>query len=113
MTVDDYIAKFDEPVRARLDDVRKAVRRALPRAEETIKYGIPTYVMGGRNAISFAAYKKHIGVYPVPKELEAELEPYRAAKSTAQFPHDEKLPLGLIGRMAKLLAQRNAGVPAG
>lgn len=105
MTVDDYIAGFDESVQERLQDVRKTIRRAMPDAAETIKYGIPNYVHRGRNAISFAAYKNHLGVYPIPGDLPA-LDPYRANKSTARFPHDEPLPLALIGEIAKRNAAR-------
>ena len=105
MTVDDYIAGFPKPVQKKLQDIRRTIRRAVPDAEETIKYQIPTYVVNGRNAISFAAYKKHIGVYPIPGD-DPELEPYRTAKSTARFPLDEPLPLALIERIAKHNAKR-------
>jgi uncharacterized protein YdhG (YjbR/CyaY superfamily) len=42
-SVDDYIASLPEAARAVLKQVRSAIRRALPKAEEVISYQIPAY----------------------------------------------------------------------
>jgi uncharacterized protein YdeI (YjbR/CyaY-like superfamily) len=60
--VDDYIAKaapFAQPI---LVHVRALVHRALPGAEEGIKWGMPHFMVGGRNVVGLAAFKAHAAV---------------------------------------------------
>ncbi|MEI9808660.1 MAG: DUF1801 domain-containing protein [Bacteroidota bacterium] len=101
--VDEYIAAFPKNIQKLLKEMRAAIRKAAPGAEEAIKYTIPTFVLNG-NLVSFAAYKNHIGFYPAPVGVAAfkkELSPYEGAKATARFPIDKPLPLALIDKMVK------------
>jgi uncharacterized protein YdhG (YjbR/CyaY superfamily) len=41
-TIVEYIAEFPRPVQVVLKRVRSAIRKALPQADESISYGIPT-----------------------------------------------------------------------
>jgi uncharacterized protein YdhG (YjbR/CyaY superfamily) len=111
-TIDEYIGAFPPDVQKVLEDVRKAIRKAAPAAAEAMKYGIPTFVLGG-NLVHFGAFKTHIGFYPTPMGIEAfkkELSAYQGAKGSVQFPLDEPMPLGLIGRIVKFrVAQRQQG----
>jgi uncharacterized protein YdhG (YjbR/CyaY superfamily) len=68
--LDDYISGSPETVRGVLQQVRATIRKAAPEAAETIKYGIPTFVLG-ENLVHFAAFKKHIGFYPTPSAIAA------------------------------------------
>jgi uncharacterized protein YdhG (YjbR/CyaY superfamily) len=107
--IDEFIAGFPEDVQQKLEQMRKAVANAAPGAVETIKYGIPTFTLGGRNLIHFAAYKNHIGFYPAPSGIEAfekELAPYKAGKGTIQFPLDKPLPLKLVTEVVLLRARQ-------
>lgn len=65
-SIDEYIAAFPAEVQDRLLAVRAAIREAAPQAAETISYGIPTFTLNGRYLIYFAAYKKHLSLYPAP-----------------------------------------------
>jgi uncharacterized protein YdhG (YjbR/CyaY superfamily) len=108
-TVDEYIAGFAPEIQARLADVRAAIHAALPQAPEAIRYGMPAVLLGGRGAVYFAAWKRHIGFYPVPRydaPFEDEIAPYRAEKDTLQFPHSERIPADLIERISARLAER-------
>ena len=108
-SIDEYISGFPEDVQRMLEAMRTAIRKAAPKADETIKYGIPTFTLNG-NLVSFAAFKNHIGLYPAPRGVEAfnkELADYGGAKSTVQFPLDSPLPLGLIGRIVKFRVKKN------
>ena len=69
-TIDAYIAAQDEAVQAKLIEIREILRAALPDAEERISWSMPTY-WKGRNIIHFAASKKHLGLYPGPKNCGA------------------------------------------
>lgn len=55
-TVPQYIKSKPAPLRPILKALRKLVREAAPRAEETIKWGNPTYVQGD-NVCYLAAMK--------------------------------------------------------
>ena len=110
-TIAEYIKPYPKEVRARLQQIRKAIHQAAPKAKEAIKYGIPTFVQDG-NMISFAGYKNHIGIYPAPggsAALKKQMEPYRAKAATLQFPLDEPLPLPLIRQVAKVRAKEFLG----
>ena len=83
--------------------------KAAPDADETIKYHMPTFTLNG-NLIHFAAFKKHIGVYPVPRgdeQFKDELARYDGEKSTVRFPLDQRIPFGLISRIVKFRAKQN------
>jgi uncharacterized protein YdhG (YjbR/CyaY superfamily) len=106
-TVDQYIEGFPDHVRAVLEKIRATIRRAVPRSGERISYKIPTVTLDGKYLVYYAAWKRHIAVYPVPagdEAFERELAQYRAAKGTLRFPLDQPIPYGLIGRVAKRLA---------
>jgi len=110
--VDAYIAGFPAEVQRRLAVVRAAVRRAAPRATESISYRIPAYKQDGM-LLYFAAHTAHIGLYPITagvrKAMAAELAPYVAAnaRSTVRFPHDRPIPRALIGRFVRLRVREN------
>jgi uncharacterized protein YdhG (YjbR/CyaY superfamily) len=109
-SIDEYIAGFPRDVQTRLKRVRETVTRAAPAAEEKISYGIPALMLQGQ-LVYFAAFRKHIGVYPRPKvvdkDLAQKLSRYVAGKGTFQFPLDEPLPVGLIARVVKLRVKEN------
>jgi len=107
-TIDDYISSFPEDVQAVLGEVRRAIRDAVPGAGETIKYQMPTITLDGRSVVHFAAWKHHIGLYPLPAvdgPLEQQIAPYDTGRGTARFRLDEPVPYDLIGRLAAMLVE--------
>ena len=101
--IDEYIEQFPTKTQKILQQVRSTIKKAAPNAEETIKYGIPTFTLNG-NLVHFGGYKNHIGFYPAPTGMQAfekELAPYMAGKGTAQFPLDKPIPYGLITKIVK------------
>jgi uncharacterized protein YdhG (YjbR/CyaY superfamily) len=110
--VDDYIDSQPDGSRGLLDQVRKAIRKAMPRAEEAISYNIPAYKLDGGVVIYFAGWKKHYSLYPVNEELVAafreELATYEIDKGTIRFPLTEPVPVKLIERIAKFRARQTA-----
>jgi uncharacterized protein YdhG (YjbR/CyaY superfamily) len=111
-SVDDYIARHPKDVQAILQRVRGAIRKALPFAEETISYQIPCYRLHGGNVVYFAGWKQHYSVYPAGERLvaqfRAEFAPYTISKGTIRFPLSEPVPIRLIARIAKFLANEAA-----
>ena len=101
--IDDYISGFPAGTQKALRQMRKAIKAAAPGAEETIKYGVPTFVLNG-NLVHFAGFKNHIGFYPAPSgiaKFKNELSKYKSAKGSVQFPLDEPMPLALVTRIVK------------
>ncbi len=102
--IDEYIAAFSDEIQANLVKLRATIKKAAPKAEEKMNYAIPTFFLGGKNLVHFAAYAKHIGFYPTPSGITAfakELKPYSTSKGAVQFPLDKPLPLALITRIVK------------
>ena len=102
-TIEEYIKRQPEQAQDFLRQINNAVRAALPDAVEKISWSMPTY-WKKHNLIQFAAFKKHVGLYPGPEAVEAfadRLQAYKASKGAIQFPYDKPLPLALIGEIAK------------
>ena len=112
-SVSEYIASQPQQVRGALKRVRSAIRKAVPRAEETIAYQIPAYKLDGRAVIYFAGWKRHYSLYPATRRLVAafkdELAPYEVNdKGTIRFPLTEPVPVKLIEAIAKFRAKEAA-----
>jgi uncharacterized protein YdhG (YjbR/CyaY superfamily) len=112
--VDEYIAALPEDVRPLVENVRRCVRTVVPDVGETISYGMPTFTLDGRPLLHVAAWKRHIGVYPLPPmddDLARDVEPYRGAKDTMRLPLDA-IPYDLFERVvAAMLERRENGAP--
>jgi uncharacterized protein YdhG (YjbR/CyaY superfamily) len=108
-TIEEYIAGFPPDVQKILQKIRMTIRKAAPEAKETISYQMPTFTLNG-NLVHFAAFKKHIGFYPVPTGIEAfkkELSVYEGGKGSVQFPLDKPIPFSLISRIVKFRVKEN------
>jgi uncharacterized protein YdhG (YjbR/CyaY superfamily) len=111
-TIDEYVAGFSPEVQVILQRVRQTIRKAAPGAEETIKYRMPTFTLGGRNLVHFAGHQHHIGFYPTPSGIEQfqkELSVYENAKGSVQFPINRPIPYALIGRVTRFRVKENRG----
>ncbi len=98
-TIDEYIDSFPDKVQEVLQTLRRTIKEEVPEATEAMKYGMPTFMFHG-NLVYFAAWKNHIGFYPITGEMEANIEELAAyktsGKGTIQFPYSQPLPLPLI-----------------
>jgi uncharacterized protein YdhG (YjbR/CyaY superfamily) len=112
-SVDDYIAAQPEAVRPKLEQVRAAIRKAVPEAVEGIGYRMPGYKLRGKPMLYFAGFKEHYSVFAASgtffAELEDELKGYELRKGTVHFPLTKPVPVKLITRIAKLRAAGIAG----
>jgi uncharacterized protein YdhG (YjbR/CyaY superfamily) len=101
---DDYVRHFPERTQTALRKVWSTIRKAAPRADETISYNLPAFSLSGKTLVWFAAFKSHIGFYPGAAALAAfadDLSTYKTAKGSVQFPLDRPLPLRLIDRIVR------------
>ena len=107
--IDEYIAGFPQDVQAILEKIRATVREAAPEAKEKISYGMPAFTLNG-NLVYFAAFKNHIGFYPIPSGIEQfkeELSVYKQGKGSVQFPLDEPMPYELIRKIVEVRIAEN------
>ena len=58
--IDDYIQSAAAFARPMLVHIRDAVHQACPQVEETIKWGMPTFMHAGGILCGMAAFKKHV-----------------------------------------------------
>lgn len=108
-SIDAYIAAQASAVQPVLQRIRAIVREEAPDAAEAISYRMPAFRQGGV-LVYFAAFKKHIGVYPPVRGDAALLDalaPYRGPKGNLSFPLDQDMPYDLIRRVARQRVQEN------
>jgi uncharacterized protein YdhG (YjbR/CyaY superfamily) len=108
-SIDAYIAEQSDDIQPLLHQVRDTLRAELPDAQERISWRMPTY-WRKHNIIHFAAFKKHIGLYPGDKAMEHfadRLTEYKTSKGAVQFPYSKPLPLDLIAEIAQWCYQTN------
>ena len=100
-----YISQFEPEIQSRLEILRQLFFEVLPDTEESIRYKMPAFKVG-KHHLYFAAYKKHIGFYPVYglTEIEEEVSEYRAKKTkySLHFMLDKPLPIELIKKIITL-----------
>jgi uncharacterized protein YdhG (YjbR/CyaY superfamily) len=109
-TVDQYVASKPAGTQSTLERVRRAIRKAVPAAEESISYQIPVYKLDGVPVLYFAGWKQHYSLYPASEALVAEfkdeLAAYELSKGTIRFPLSVPVPVSLIERIAKFRARQ-------
>lgn len=113
-SIDDYLALVSPDARLVLEEIRSRIRVAVPEAVETIGYQMPAFKLG-RIFIYFAAFKKHVGIYPPvkgDKTLAKALLPYRGVKGNLKFPLDQQMPYDLVDRVVVALSQEYADAAA-
>jgi len=109
-TIDAYLASLSPAVREILETVRRIVQEEIPEATETIGYQMPAFKVE-RIFFYFAAFKKHLGIYPPVKgdeALQRDLAPYSGPKGNLKFPFDQPVPYELIRRVVRTLAKQYA-----
>ena len=106
--IDAYSKGFPVDVRVILQKIRATVSKAAPKAEARISYRIPAFFQDGV-VIYFAAFKKHIGVFPPVRDekLRAAVAKYAGPKGNLQFPLAEAMPYALIARIVKARVREN------
>ena len=65
-TVDDYVNSCPADVQPILNTMRSTILEVIPEATEGIRYSMPTFLLNGNSVVHFAAWKKHVSIYPAP-----------------------------------------------
>ena len=104
--IDEYIKDIPKDFVLVLKEMRGIAQKLVPKGEESIRYGMPTIRLNGKNFIHFAVMKKHLGFYPTPsgvKAFEGELKKRGIdfSKGCIRFPYTKPLPIPLIKKIIK------------
>lgn len=101
--IDEYIMTQASEIHPLLRQIRETIRAAAPEAVEKISWRMPTFWQG-ENIIHFAAFKKHIGIYPGGEAVGVFAERligYKTSKGAIQLPLDKPIDYALITDIAK------------
>ena len=108
-TVDEYVAALPGHVQPVMERLRASIRDVVPDVVETISYAMPTFTLDGKPLVHLAAWKKHVGLYPLPPmddDLARAVEPYRGAKDAMQLTYAQPIPYDLVERVVGVLLER-------
>src|SRR5215813_8808943 len=109
-SIDEYLMGVSPEQRVALNNLRRTIRAASPRAEECISYQMPAFRLDGRVVAWFGAGARHCAFYPggVVDAFRSELNDYETSKGTIRFQPDHPLPAGLVKRLIKTRIARTA-----
>ena len=103
-TVDAFLAGLDPVDRAVFRKVRALFMSTGAKVEESMKYGMPTYLIGANNVGAFNRQKHYLCVYATPAAVDPHRPKLKAlgldcGKSCLRFTQPEQLPLGLLRKI--------------
>jgi uncharacterized protein YdhG (YjbR/CyaY superfamily) len=110
-TIDEYLAALSDDKRAALENLRKTIRAAAPKAVECISYQLPAFRLSGM-LVAFGATANHCAFYLMSSTTVAahkdELKDYDISKGTVRFQPDHPLPSALVRKLVKARIAENA-----
>jgi len=103
-TIPEYIKAAPEESKAHLTRLYAILRGVAPKAEETIKWGMPFFVEP-RFLFAFSAHKAHVGFTSSNDALDPfrdKLRDYEITKTgILKIPYNKPIPENLIKKIAK------------
>lgn len=104
--INEYIKNSPKESRGHLKLMRDLSKKLIPKGKETIKYGMPTIELNGKNFLHYASMKNHFGFYPTPSGVlafEDELKKRKIdySKGCIRFPYNEPLPMSIVTKIIR------------
>ena len=103
-TVDEYIARQEPNIQPLLIQLKNAIRTAIPEAEETISWSMPTWKKEKSNILHFAVSKNFVSIYAGQEAVahfQDALRGFETEKGTIRIKHQQEIPFALIAELAK------------
>lgn len=108
--VDVYLASAPKELRAVLENLRKAIKAAAPKAEELISYQIPTYKYHGP-LVHFVARESYCSFIAASKtvleKFKNELAGFDTSGTTIHFTVENSLSAALVKKIVKARVVEN------
>ena len=101
-TIEEYVKAAAPAAQPLLEELWKALREAVPQAEECIKWSEPAFTLG-RILFMFSAIKDYVVFAPTPAVVRAfadRLDTTETTNSTVKFAIGQPLPIDLVKDMA-------------
>jgi uncharacterized protein YdhG (YjbR/CyaY superfamily) len=113
--VDAYIAVLPPDQYAALNSLRARLKAMLPDHLEVMSYAMPGFRQPGpkgRMVVGYAAFAKHLGLYPHSGTVIPQIDcmPFKTSKSGVLFTPDRPLPDALL---RQIIETRQAELTAG
>lgn len=104
-THDAYIAAAPKQFRAMLGELRAQLAKALPDAEEVIKYDMPGFQIEGTIIAGYAAFSNQCGLYVDPAAIAAHADEIaslklKATKTGVTFSEKKPITDQLVRKLA-------------
>lgn len=104
-TIAEYLAKVNPDQRAALEKLHKTIRSIVPKAEECINYGVPTFRINGKSLVGFGAATKHCAFFPMSghtvTDHAKDLKDFDTSKGVIRFQPERPLPVSLVRKLVK------------
>lgn len=109
--VDEYIANAPHEAQSKLGEIRAVIKSTIPKAEESISWGVPFYKYHGLLA-GFSTFKNHVsfGLAFVLNGKDREMleeKGYVTGKKIIQIKFDQRVPVAEIKQILKSKAKSN------
>lgn len=106
-TVAAYFVELTGDRRKDLGKLRATIRRALPGACETMRYGMPCFEIDDEQICAFASQKQYMALYicGLSAKDRAAFGKLNCGKGCVRFRHLDDLPLDVV---ARVLAEKRA-----
>lgn len=115
--IDVHLRRFDQNQRESLEELRRAIGKLLPHAEETLKYSMPAFTVQGKTVAGFDGFKAHNSYFPhsggVLGKLDSLPDWCEADKGTLRFPIGKRLPSKLLRAMIRIRLDEISAVENG
>jgi uncharacterized protein YdhG (YjbR/CyaY superfamily) len=114
-TIDEYLATLGDDARRTLQSVRASIKKAAPKAEETISYGFPAFRLDGKLLACIRGARAHCSYHPMSGRIvaanRAALSGYETSAGTIRFPIGKPLPPPIVRLLVNArIAETGAGV---
>lgn len=101
--VDRYLEALPSDQRTALARLRAQLRKAMPKAEETIKTRVPALRYKGKTVVGFGAAANHVALYVMfgdaLKVLKDEFARFETTSRVVRFSPDRPLPEALVRKV--------------
>jgi uncharacterized protein YdhG (YjbR/CyaY superfamily) len=102
--IDDFLNKIDPSRKADMSKLRKIIKKTLPKAKETLMYGMPTYEINDVGIVAFNSQKNYMSFYVASEAVKKNkdlLKGLNCGKCCIRFTSLDKLPEATIVKILK------------